>query len=231
LRPDLNECLLEDRALLAYSPSIPGFIYSSSGWIVLTVPPGFNSALNSFSSGSGSSFTSNGSAGGNIATSFNINGFGTSSIQIGNNTGFSALAAVANRTTSGGGSAGPGGIAGSTMGASGSPANATGYSSSFSSGNNTALNSSNNYGVTTSPVGSIPVQTFSNSGGSTPTVQQNTGTASPSATVNTDASSNYNPVPMPGGNPLGGSSLTNGLLGKKPRTIAPLPIGPGSTTP
>jgi hypothetical protein len=51
------------------------------------------------------------------------------------------------------------------------------------------------------------------------------------ATANPDASTNTNPVPMPGGNPLGGPSLTNGLVGKKPRMIAPLPVGPGATTP
>jgi hypothetical protein len=227
LRPDLNECVLEDRNLLAYSPSVPGFIYASSGFIVLTVPPGLSSALNSAPSGGGSSFSSNGSGGGTIGTSFSINGFGPSSIQIGNNTGFAALAAGAgSKTTAAGGSAGPGGIAGSTTGASGTTAQVAGYSSSFSSGNNTALNSSNNFGQTTSPVGSVPapVQTYADSSSSTPVLQQTNSTA--------DANANINPPQMSGVNPLGGPSLTEGLLGKKLRTTtSPMPFAPSISNP
>lgn len=165
LHPDLAECMLEDRCPLAYSPNIAGFILTTSGYVILSVPPGLSSALNSSSNGPGSS----GGAGGNVPSSFNISGFGPSSFTIGNVTGFPSLnagqATTAGVSGGGGGSGGAGNSSGGGNGGGGGPgttSNFSGYGGSISSGYNTALNSANNYGMSGTTVGSVPVHTYDN---------------------------------------------------------------------
>ena len=155
LHPDLNHCVLEDRCLLAYSAGVPPLILTTSGYIVLTTPPGLSSALGSNPSGGG------GSGGGNVATSFNISGFGPSSLAIGNATGLPALSAGANRSASA--QRGGGGGSNSEGGAN-APAPTesrfNGYAATISSGYNTSLDISSNYGMSTSSVGAIPVRNY-----------------------------------------------------------------------
>ena len=225
LHPDLNECVLEDRCLLAYSPNISGFILTTSGYVILSVPPGLSSALNSNSNGPGSS----GGTGGNVPSSFNISGFGPSTFTIGNVTGFPSLnagqATPASVPGSGGGgssgSAGSSSSGGSGGGSPGTTSNFSGYGASISSGYNTALNIANNYGVSGTTVGSVPVHTYDNGTVTQAPVQgqaqgqgQTQGQADPnagSATPNPNlwdslfkkkpggASAMPMPLPMPGG--------------------------------
>lgn len=170
LRPDLNECVLEGRSMLAYSPTVPGMIWTQSGLIVLSNPPGFLSFIGPGSSGG----SSGNSSGGNIPTSFNISGFGPTSITIGNSTGYPGLnpSGAASSSLIGGGGGGSGSDNSPTPNAS----KAAAFGGAFSSGYNTSLNSSNNYGMSSSPVGAIPVHTFANGEQVTPVNQDNSGT-------------------------------------------------------
>jgi hypothetical protein len=162
--PDLNECRLEERLLLAYSPSIPGTIFTTGGYVILTTPPGLSSNLSTMSSNSPGSSGSPGGNGGNMPTSFNISGFGPSSFTIGNVTGYPALAGGAAASRGGGStSIGSGANDGTSGGGgSGTITNLSGYSSSFSSGYNFGLSSANSFGMQTSPIGSVPVHSFGN---------------------------------------------------------------------
>ena len=96
-RPDLADAVLEDRTLMAYSPFTPQFVLSSQGYYPLTTPPGLSANLSTIGGGA------IGGAGGNMGTAFYITGFGTSSISIGNATGFAGVG------LSGGGGGGSGG--------------------------------------------------------------------------------------------------------------------------
>jgi hypothetical protein len=139
---------------MAYDPSVPPVLWTTSGFIVLSVPPGLSSALNN-SPGSG------GSSGGNMPTSFNISGFGPSSLTIGNSTGYPSLNPSGGAGSSNvGGGGGGGGGGGSNSSPTPNPSNNSAFGGAFSSGYNTSLDSSNKYGMSTSPVGSIPLQTY-----------------------------------------------------------------------
>ncbi|MDR3634016.1 MAG: hypothetical protein P4L84_09435 [Isosphaeraceae bacterium] len=95
-RPDLADAVLEDRTLMAYSPFVPGFILTTGGYIALTAPPGLSANLGTLGGGAA------GGGGGNMGTSFYVTGFGTSTISVGNATGFSGVGVA-------GGSGGAGG--------------------------------------------------------------------------------------------------------------------------
>ena len=170
LKPDLAACELEGRILPAYTPGVPGLILTMGGYLVFGVPPGLNSSLNTNSSGSPGGGGSSG-GGGNLPSSFNVSGFGLSSLQIGNSTGFPALNAI-----------GPPGKrfepAGrrrgwrrwwrrefGNNGNAGTTSNLGGYSSSFSSGFSFALNPTNNFGMTAATLGSVPVHSYGGGGG------------------------------------------------------------------
>ncbi len=233
IHPDLNECVLEDRTLLAYSPIVVPLILTTGGYIVLSTPPGLSSILGTVSGSSGTTNTSGGSGGngGNMPGSFTISGFGPSTFAIGNNTGFPALSQSrggASGSVNFGSAVGSGANTGGGGGGAG-PASSAGYAGNVSTGYNFALNSQNAYGMSANAVGSVPVHTYGN------------GTAE----MPPDARSGNNPVvnqaPPPGGIPTLGSSSTppegvsthfgNNLLGKKlfgtvPLTTKPVQFNP-----
>jgi hypothetical protein len=215
LRPDLTECTLEDRVLMAYSPSVPPVIWTTSGFIVLSVPPGLSSALNN-SPGSG------GSSGGNMPTSFNISGFGPSSLTIGNSTGYPSLNPSGGAGSSNVGGGGGGGGGGSNSSPTPNPSNNGAFGGAFSSGYNTSLDSSNNYGMSTSPVGSIPVHTYADRTEEVAPLPEDSSGAL--AGANRGRGIMGAPTSGPGGQ---GSiiNLWNNLLGKKPTRTTPQPSG------
>src|SRR5262245_28606975 len=99
-RPDLTECVLEDRSLLA-TPNLGIIILTSSGYALVTPFPGANSSA-------GGSLGSNGSGGGSasgvsgvpIPTSLFITGSGgISSLKPGNITGVPSLSGAAGAVT------------------------------------------------------------------------------------------------------------------------------------
>lgn len=148
-RPDLDECALEERALLALPGlGFPQFIPSSGS------SPAF--VVSGFSTPGGSP----GSGGSNppgpqfyylfvgVASGSTMGGAGTgggTSIYNGGNTNPAPTLTVG--PASNGAQSGGGG---------------SGYGASISSGYNTALNSANSYGMTTTPVGSITAHTYGN---------------------------------------------------------------------
>ncbi len=211
--PDLRPCTLEDRVLPAYSPAVAPLILTTGGYVVLSNPPGLNSALGS----QGSANYSGGGSGGNVPTSFNISGFGPSSFAIGNSTGFPSLNSLSGggstaggvglQTTVGSGANTPGGGAGTS---SGLAANGT----TVSSGYNTGLSGSNAYGTSsTSTVGSVPVHTF-DTGATGVSGTGNSASTSPSAPTNAANGGNAGST---GGNAGQGatSNYQNSLLGQK----------------
>jgi len=215
--PDLRPCTLEARVLPAYSPFVAPLILTTGGYVVLSNPPGLNSALGNFG---GAASYSGGGAGGNIPTSFNISGFGPSSFAIGNSTGFPSLNSTAGggstaggvglQTTVGSGANTPGG--GGGVSGSGTSSGLAANGTTVSSGYNTGLSGSNAYGTSsTSTVGSVPVHTYDTgvSGNG------NTGSNSPSAPTNAGNGGNAG---TNGGNAGQGptSNYQNSLLGQRP---------------
>jgi hypothetical protein len=182
LHPDLNECMLEDRCLMfapglfstGFLPSttgsaqfvVPGFPTSSGGGATIFPGPTFYYLLLGGGGGAGLS---------NGAASAGISVYGLS-----NNNGFvtvSVGAAGAGSTSGGGGAVSP------------SSTTTLGQSSTFSSGYNTSLNISNNYGVSANPIGSMPVHSF-DSGTVTPAPpsgSQSNNSSSSSGTSTPDA--------------------------------------------
>jgi hypothetical protein len=206
LHPDLNECMLEDRCLL-YTPGLysTGFLPSSVGSPLFIVPgfsnPGGGGPIQypgpTFSyiliGGGGAAGLSQGSASAGISI------YGLS-----NNNGFVSVTV---------GGAGAGSRSG---GGGGSPSATTnlGYGSSVSSGYATSLNISNNYGVSSNPVGSIPVHSFDN-GSTTPPANSNT----PSGTNSNQNAGNLTPD--------ANTELWNSLLKRSPRGSL---MGTGTST-
>jgi hypothetical protein len=229
-RPDLSECILEDRCLLAFPPGLgpPQFLPIASNNTII-VPgsstgsptgggggasmPGatFFYLLVGVSSGGGAAL-----APGATVSIFGLNASGGStSVAFGANVGSGA-------NTPGGGSSSSGL---SSFAATGG---------AFSSGYNTSLNVSNNYGMSANPVGSIPVHTYDNGtvvesqntqptdGNNTNTPQQPTNNPAGQG-VDTGNGSDMN-------NPMSGS--TNNLLRRRPRNTVPPPtISPAPSDP
>jgi hypothetical protein len=228
--PDLNECLLEERLLLAYSPSIPGTIFTTGGYIILTTPPGLSSNLSTMSSNSPGSGGSPGGNGGNMPTSFNISGFGPSSFTIGNVTGYPALAGGAGSSRGGSGSISIGSGANDSTGGgggSGTFSNFSGYSSSFSSGYNFGLSSANSFGMQTNPLGSVPVHSYGNLSSVQDAMSQVGNVDQTQAQATTDAN-----APLLGPTSASGMSQSPslgpaGTLLRKPGMNNPLLMGPG----
>jgi hypothetical protein len=89
-RPDLNDAVLEDRTLMAYSPFVPPLILTTGGYIALSTPPGLSANLNTTGGGAPGGGAVGG-GGGNMGTAFYNTGFGVSQISIGNATGFAGV--------------------------------------------------------------------------------------------------------------------------------------------
>jgi hypothetical protein len=88
-KPDLANAVLEDRTLMAYSPFVPPLMLTTGGYIALMTPPGLSANLNMM--GGAGSAGAIGGGGGNMGTSFYITGFGTSTLAVGNATGFAGV--------------------------------------------------------------------------------------------------------------------------------------------
>jgi hypothetical protein len=237
-RPDLSECILEDRCLLAFPPGLgpPQFLPEASNNTIIVA----GMSLGSPTGGGGASVPGQNffylfvgvSSGGGAAlapgASISIYGLGansaSSSVAFGANVGSGA-------NTPGGGGSASSGL--SSFAATGG---------AFSSGYNTSLNISNNYGMSANPVGSIPVHTYDNG---TVAESQN-----PQATDGNNTNTPQQAPMSPAGqgadtgngsdmnNPMSGP--TNNLLRRRPRntvpppTISPAPADPtgmGNPTP
>jgi hypothetical protein len=209
--PDLNECMLEDRCLMfapglfstGFLPSttgssqfvVPGFSTSGGGGALIFPGPTFYYLL--IGGGGGGAGLSNGAASAGISV------FGLS-----NNNGFVnvSVGAAGSGSTSGGGGAAR-------------PAANLGYGGSFSSGYNTSLNISNNFGtVSANPVGSMPVHSF-DSGAVTP--------AAPSGSQSNNSSSSSGTSTPDANN----TELWNNLLRRNNRNSATGTTMPGMMTP
>lgn len=207
LHPDLNECRLEDRTLLAapgqytvapffqINPTSNQFIVpgtSTSGGSSTTVGPQFFYLLIGVNSSGGGSFS--------IGSTVSVYGLARPA---GNGANVSI----------GSGSNDSGGGGGSVGGLS----NFGGQGGTFSSGYNTSLNITNNFGLSSNAVGSMPVHTFDNGSPPVPqTTQANMGTT-------TDPNS----TPAPAANSM--TTMGNRLLGKKLGTANSLISGPGQS--
>jgi hypothetical protein len=237
-RPDLSECILEDRCLLAFPPGLgpPQFLpVASNNTIILP-----NTSLGGATGGGGASmpgatffylFVGVSSGGGAaLAPGATVSIFGLNANSASGSVAFGANVGSGANTGGGGGSSSSGL---SSFAATGG---------AFSSGYNTSLNVSNNYGMSANPVGSIPVHTYDN-GAVTPS--QGT---QPTDGNNADASQQPTNTPAGQGadtgngsdmnNPMSGP--TNNLLRRRPRnsvpppTISPAPADPtgmGNPTP
>jgi hypothetical protein len=197
-RPDLDECALEERALLALPGlGFPQFIPSSAS------SPAF--VVSGFSTPGGSP----GSGGSNppgpqfyylfvgVASSSTMGGAGTgggTSIYNGGNT----ITAPSFTVGSASNSAQSGGA---------------GFGASISSGYNTALSSANSFGMTTTPLGSITAHTYGNTlPDATTTPTDDTADSNPMYHANNAANSPAPSGAVKGVNP----SADINLLKKKP---------------
>jgi hypothetical protein len=102
-RPDLAEAVLEDRTLMAYSPSAPQLTLTTSGYVGITTPPGLSANLNTMG---GFAF---GGGGGNMGNGFYITGFGMSTMSVGDALGLGGTAGSASTQGGAGGGGGGGG--------------------------------------------------------------------------------------------------------------------------
>lgn len=206
LRPDLNECVLEERRLLAApglsaSPFIPSSAFSPS-----FIVPGFS--VGSGSIGGQATYPGpsyfyillGSSAGGTVGNSV-VSG-GRSVYGLGTVLGLPSVAGP----TIGSGANSSGG-----RGGGGTFSNFSGYGGSFSSGYNFGLSSANNFGMSATPLGSIPVHTF--------------GQGTVGGARNDPPPQQVMPVAVPGGNAPGAVGGDN-LLGKNLGSSAPLINGP-----
>ena len=243
LHPDLTDCELEDRTLMAYSASLPGLVFTTFGYVIITTPPGLNSNLNSISSSS--SAGSSGSSGGNISSGYGIAGFGPTSYAIGNAVGVIPAGAgggsglgspVSIAAQVGSGANGSGSSAGGTTTPGGA---AVGYGGAVSSGYNTGLNSTNNFGMTATPVGAVPVHTYAGGGDSvTPATEGGTGATPNLPAANSPGMGTTDSSGMMGGTTGTGtssmgpssSSMGNRLLGKGLGSPSGLLNGPGASS-
>lgn len=222
LRPNLAECLLEDRVLLYFAGLYASQFIPSAGLTPSFVVSGFQQ--------------SNSSPGSTGSTSPGPQYF---FIQVG-------LSSLSNGGVRAGGTSAvfqppqviPT-VAGATIGSipgssSSSPGNATGgfsattgYGGAISSGYNTALTSTNNFGMGTSALGSVAAHV---SGATDALTEAQAGNASTSpGTTGTNQDTNANPTPAPPMNSGQGpfSTSQDRLLGKGLGSPGGLLIGPG----
>lgn len=229
LRPDLEDCALEERCLLVYPPGlIPSpFLLVNSASNAMIVP--------------GTSGPSSGGTGGSAQTPgpsfYNLTvgqSFGGSGGIVPQSGGTISVFNVNNtHNPSFGGAAGGGGGGGSSSTSSSSGVtSANGYGSSFSSGYSFGLSSTNNFGVlATTTLGSVPVRSYSGGGGyveTPPATQDDSGMAATSQGLPSDG------IQGLGINSLiqdPGVLLKNSLLGKSPGLITPSTAGMGQAKP
>jgi len=207
LRPDLDECLLEDRTLLYAGPGLYASQFIPSG--------GFSPAfvVSGFQVG-------NSGPGAGGATSpgpqffylqIGLNSANNGGVRLGGS--FSIFNAPSALPTV------QGPAIGSVPGSRGGGSNASGYGGAISSGYNTALNSSNNFGMGPTAVGSITAHVS----GANDQMVVAQGTDTP--TTDTDDTSTQAAPPMNSGQ--GSTSSRDRLFGKGLGNSGGLLIGPG----
>jgi len=205
LRPDLEECLLEDRLLL-YAPGLQASQFIPTGGFS---PAFIVSGFSQSNSGPGS--------GGGVAP-----GPQYFYLTIG-------LASISNGGVRLGGTPNiynPGSLLPSVQGPAIGSGPGSGQGSSISSGYNTALSSSNNYGMGPSALGSVTAHIS----GTTDQLAEAMAANNPSApnAVNQDTSAPSAPPPNAAQGPL---SPQDRLLGKGLGGSGGLLIGPGTSNP
>jgi len=205
---DLNDCILEDRVLMAYGPGLMGSAFFANTSTNSMVVPGTNAG----SGGPGGGSASPGPQFYNLLVGLSLSSTGalgpgsggTISLYSRNLISSTTLGTGNSMLGGGGGRAGSGGGGGS----SGRAANASGFGGNFSSGFSFALGTSNNYGMSANTVGSVPVHTFGNGGDPVP--------EAPQQQNNPGTMPNQNPMNPPNNGMMGVNANPNNLLGKSP---------------
>lgn len=246
LRPDLDQCLLEDRALLAGASS-PFYTLSGNSLVVPTygTAPGLGMGSNSGSGSSSGSSSGPSTSGPSMSAGpqfyyyipgSNFMSPGVMGLNIGGGTlsGFGNVrsgSASALRSSGGSGGGGGGGGDSNGTGGAGGLANLSGYGANISSGFSFALSSQNNYGINAFTLGSVPVHTYGGGGDmqDAPKVQD------PAASEGGQDSGMGMPNLVPGFNVRDilnpPSTLGNKLLGKSLGGMNLLPNGPAQMGP
>ncbi len=217
LKPDLLECLLEDRTLLYAGPGLYASQFiPSAGLTPSFVVSGFQQS----SSSPGSSGSTNPGPQ-YFFLQIGLSSLANGGVRVGGT--FSIYNPPQALPTLSGVTVGSGPGSGASTGGI---AAATGYGGAISSGYNTALSSSNNYGMGSTALGSVAAHV---SGTTDQLVEAQTGTASstPSSASNTDTSAT--PMSAPSMNSGQGpfSTSSDRLLGKGLGGTGGLLIGPG----
>jgi len=216
VRPDLNECLLEDRTLLYAGPGL----YASQFIPSAGLTPSF--VVSGFQVGSGSPGSGGATSPGPqfFYLQIGISSASNGGVRLGGSFSIfnppQALPTLQGPTIgSVPGSGGAGGIS-----------NTSGYGGAISSGYNTALNSANNFGMGTTAVGSVTAHVSGTTDQLTEAQASNANSTSPSTAANQDT--NATPTtPQNGGQSL--LTPLDRLLGKGLGSPGGLLIGPGMT--
>ncbi len=228
LRPDLDECVLEDRLLLYAGPGLYASQFiPTAGSTPSFVVSGFQQS-NSSPGSTGS--TSPGpqfffiSVGLNSLANGGVRAGGTSAVfqppQALPTLQGATIGSIPGAT---GSSSSSGGVSSAAGGGGGGSSTTVGYGGAISSGYNTSLNSSNNFGMGTTAVGSIAAHVSGTSDQLTETQAASASTTSPST-----GQENAGDPNAPPSNPAPGLfSPQDRLLGKGLGSSNGLLIGPG----
>jgi hypothetical protein len=222
IHPDLDECLLEERLLLYAGPALYASQFiPSAGLTPSFVVSGFQQS----NSSPGSSGSTNPGPQYYIPQ-IGVNSVSNGGVRLGGTFSIynppSVLPAAPSVTV--------GSIPGSGASAGGI-SNTSAYGGSISSGYNTALNSANNYGMGTTPVGSITAHVSGTTDQLAVAQAANASTNSPVATGGEDDTNASPATPLNAAQGPFSTSTQDRLLGRGLGSSNGLLIGPGMSPP
>jgi hypothetical protein len=222
--PDLTDCVLEDRCLLALPPGL-----APSPFMPVNSTTNQMIPLGSSVTGGGGGPVSPGPTFFYIRLGVNLGGFGVAGSSLG---GTVSIFGLNTRPTALGGGGGGGGGGGSVGPARSGGGILRGFGSSFSSGFSFALSSLNNFGMNSVTgasltLGTVPVHSYGGGGDLMDDAPANPNDPRNPAPGNQDPYAG--PAPLPG--PVDGGqgpnvNLSNRLLGKTRNAAAPPMSGP-----
>jgi hypothetical protein len=218
--PDLTECTLEERFLLALPPGLGPTPF-------MQINPQTNQIVPSGTSQSGGTggLSTPGPSYYYLRLGANV-GFGVAGSSIG---GTVSIFGLNNRpTATGGGGGGGGGDQGG--GGNGTGGGNSGFGASFSSGFSFALNSANNFGTNTPTLGSVPVHTYGGGGDPVPDSPVDPNAPGNAPEGNPNPNDGLSPYPGPDNSgQVPSVDLTNRSLGKSRSAASSLLGGPGQS--
>lgn len=159
--PDLSECLLEDRLLLALPPGLAPSPFMSINSATNQMVPSGTSGGGGSGGGGGGGLVSPGPTYFYLRIGVNLGGMAQAGSSLGGTVSVFGLNTRA--TVSGGGGGGGGGGNSGGSGRNGTGAN-SGFGANFSAGYSFALSSLNNFGTNFPTLGSVPVHTYGGGG-------------------------------------------------------------------